>query len=117
MLTWLARISRLRTLKALILLAVLTLASIYFCTIKHSSEGAWLKIRIWPFSRPDQMKNGSTVRGIHQTMTIFAQNNNTYLPGLDQKSQPHTQPAATQPQPENSWKSPRPSTAVSAPDT
>jgi hypothetical protein len=30
-----------------------------------------------------EMKNSSQVRGIHQSMVIFAQNNNTYLPGLD----------------------------------
>jgi prepilin-type N-terminal cleavage/methylation domain-containing protein len=29
------------------------------------------------------MKNSSQSRGIHQSMVIFAQNNNTYLPGLD----------------------------------
>ncbi len=29
------------------------------------------------------MKNSSQLRGIHQSMVIFAQNNNTYLPGFD----------------------------------
>lgn len=30
-----------------------------------------------------QMKNSANVRGVHQAMVIFAQNNRTYLPGLD----------------------------------
>ncbi len=31
----------------------------------------------------NQMKNSSQIRGIHQSMVIFAQNNGTHLPGLD----------------------------------
>lgn len=31
----------------------------------------------------NQMKNSSQLRGIHQSMVIFAQSNNTYLPGLN----------------------------------
>jgi prepilin-type N-terminal cleavage/methylation domain-containing protein len=36
----------------------------------------------------NQMKNSSQVRGIHQSMVIFAQNNNTYLPGLNNTGVP-----------------------------
>lgn len=36
----------------------------------------------------NQMKNSSQVRGIHQSMVIFAQNNNTYLPGLSNSGSP-----------------------------
>lgn len=36
----------------------------------------------------NQMKNSSQVRGIHQSMVIFAQNNNTYLPGLNNNGVP-----------------------------
>jgi prepilin-type N-terminal cleavage/methylation domain-containing protein len=36
----------------------------------------------------NQMKNSSQVRGIHQSMVIFAQNNNTYLPGLNNSGSP-----------------------------
>jgi len=36
----------------------------------------------------NQMKNSSQVRGIHQSMVIFAQNNNTYLPGLNNNGSP-----------------------------
>jgi hypothetical protein len=32
---------------------------------------------------PNEMKNSSQLRSIHQAMVIFAQNNNTFLPGLD----------------------------------
>jgi hypothetical protein len=35
----------------------------------------------------NQMKNSSQTRGVHQSMVIFAQNNNNYLPGLDAKGQ------------------------------
>ncbi len=31
----------------------------------------------------NQMKNSSQTRGIHQSMVIYAQNNNAHLPGLD----------------------------------
>jgi hypothetical protein len=33
----------------------------------------------------NQMRNQSQMRGVHQSMVIFAQNNNTYMPGLDDK--------------------------------
>jgi prepilin-type N-terminal cleavage/methylation domain-containing protein len=36
----------------------------------------------------NQMKNSSQQRGIHQSMVIFAQNNNTYLPGLNSNGVP-----------------------------
>lgn len=36
----------------------------------------------------NQMKNSSQVRGVHQSMVIFAQNNNTYLPGLNNNGSP-----------------------------
>ncbi len=43
----------------------------------------------------NQMKNSSQVRGIHQSMVIFAQNNNTYLPGLNNTGVPLASSDAT----------------------
>jgi prepilin-type N-terminal cleavage/methylation domain-containing protein len=43
----------------------------------------------------NQMKNSSQVRGVHQSMVIFAQNNNTYLPGLNNTGVPLSSTDAT----------------------
>ncbi len=92
---WLAKIFCARTLHLLTLVAVLAALITSLCSIQRSQTGGWPKIHIWPFSSaPPRMMNGNGIRGIYQSPAVFAQNNNTYFPALNNAGQPLTQPAS-----------------------
>ncbi len=81
--------------------------------ILAASAFAWMAYR----ANEKEKEKAKQARGIHQNGPIYVQNNNTYLPGLNSTGQPTTQPAATQPQPRDSWNSPQPAAPTSAPAT